>query len=202
MPELAALVGKAAEVAEITRQGIDGHIVWERGFAMRAKLLAGLRQSEVLRAARNLRPIPGAISFVRRLKEAGAKVALITGGPREVAESAMAMFDADAVYANEFIYEDGVFTGEVLLRVNPQRKGEIVRQLAAKWNAARHEIVALGDGRMDVPLFSEADIRFGINSNGKLRDHVHLETTDYGEAERWLESIGYLTPKSVPESAG
>ena len=188
---------KEAAVAEITRQGIDGLIDWERGFALRAKMLAGLRHSDILRAARDLRPVPGAIGFVRRLKEVGAKVVLITGGPREEAESAMAMFDADAAFANEFIYEDGVFTGDVVIRVNPGRKGEIVRQLAAKWNVPKHEIVALGDGRMDMPLFAEADIRFGINSNGKLRDHVHLETADYGEAERWLESIGWLPPRVV-----
>ncbi len=185
-------MGKQGEVAEITRQGIDGRIDWEEGFAMRARFLAGLRQSEILQAARNLRPVPGAVEFLRRLKHAGAKIVLLTGGPREVAESAMALFHADAAFANEFVYDDGVFTGNVLVRTTPRKKGEIVRALAEKWNVLRDDILAIGDGRMDLPLFSEAGLRFGINTGGKLGDHVHREATDYGDAEEWLESIGWL----------
>lgn len=154
----------------------------------------------MLQVARALRPVPSAIEFVQLLKRAGAKVVLVTGGPREVAESAMALFDADATFANEFVYEDGVFTGDVIVRVNPARKGEIVRQLARKWGVRRDEIIAFGDGRMDLPLLTEAGIRFGINSNGQLGDHVHLETSDYQEAARWLEANGWL-PVTPPGRA-
>jgi len=196
LPELADLVGKTSEVMEITRQGIDGHIDWEEGFRRRARLLAGIRQSDVLRLARALRPVPGAVEIVRRLREAGARIVLVTGGPREVAESAMALFDTDIAFANEFVYDSGVFTGDVVVRVSPRLKGEIVRELARKWAVARDEILAFGDGRMDLPLLAEAGTRLGINTNGKLGGHVHLETTDYAEAERWLEASGWL-PRST-----
>ena len=106
-------MGKEAEVAAITRAGIDGRIDWEEGFRLRAQHLRGLNQAQILRAARDLRPIPGAKEFVAWLRRHSIRVVLVTGGPREVAESALALFDADAVYNNEFRYEDGVFTGEV-----------------------------------------------------------------------------------------
>lgn len=204
LPELADLVGKMAEVTEITRQGIDGQIDWEDGFRRRARLLAGIRQSDVLRLARALRPVPGAVEFVRRLREAGARIVLVTGGPREVAESAMALFDTDIAFANEFVYDSGVFTGEVVVRVSPQRKGEIVRELARRWAVDRDEILAFGDGRMDLPLLAEAGTRLGINSNGQLEGHVHLETSDYREAERWLEANGWLpsAPSGGPSTDG
>ena len=191
-------------MSEITRQGIDGRIDWEEGFRRRARLLAGIRQSDILQLARALRPVPGAIEFVQRLKRAAAKIVLVTGGPREVAESAMALFDADAAFANEFVYEDGMFTGDVIVRVNPPRKGEIARELARKWGVRRDEIVAFGDGRMDLPLLTEAGIRLGINSNGQLEGHVHLETSDYREAERWLEANGWLpsAPSGGPSTDG
>src|SRR5205807_2620160 len=64
LPELAALIGKEAEVAAITRAGIDGHIDWEERFRMRAERLRGLTQAQILRAARELRPMPGAREFV------------------------------------------------------------------------------------------------------------------------------------------
>jgi len=60
LPELAALLGKEEEVAAITQAGIDGHIDWEEGFRMRAQRLRGLTRAQILRAARELRPMPGA----------------------------------------------------------------------------------------------------------------------------------------------
>lgn len=194
LPELAALMGKEAEVAAITQLGIDGKIDWEAGFRQRARLLRGLKQAQVLKAARELRPFPDATEFIRSLRAQGHKVALITGGPREVAESAMALFDADAVFSNEFVYEDGEFTGEVVVRVNAATKGEIVRDLAARWRVSREEIVAVADGLMDVPLLSEANVRLGMNSDGKLQGHVHFEASSFDEAHRWLLKTGALTP--------
>jgi len=186
LPELATIVGKEAEVAAITRAGIDGRIDWEMGFRARAERLRGLTQAQVLRAARQLRPVPGAKEFVDWLHARASKVVLITGGPREVAESALELFEADAAFSNEFHYEDGVFTGSVTVRVSPQSKGAIVRGLATKWKIEKDEIVAVGDGVMDVPLLSEAGMRLAINSDGKLRDHVDFETSDFRDARRWL----------------
>src|SRR5439155_1029613 len=143
-PELATIVGKEAEVAAITRAGIDGRMDWEMGFRARAERLRGLTQAQVLRAARQLRPVPGAKEFVDWLHARASKVVLITGGPREVAESALELFEADAAFSNEFHYEDGVFTGSVTVRVSPQSKGAIVRGLATKWKIEKDEIDAVG----------------------------------------------------------
>ena len=192
LPELADLLGKEAEVAEITRAGIDGRIDWEEGFRMRAALLRGLSQAQVLRAARHLRPVPGAQEFVHWLRSQGNKVAIVTGGPREVAEAAMVLFEADAIFSNEFLFEAGTFTGDVRVHVSPRLKGEIVRGLAARWAVPKENILAFGDGLMDVPLLAEAGVRMGINSNGKLRDHVDFEPRDYVDARQWLVDRGAL----------
>ena len=57
---------------------------------------------------------------------------------------------------------------------------------AARWGARKEDILAFGDGLMDVPLLSEAGVRMGINSNGKPRDHVDYEPRDYVAARQWL----------------
>lgn len=130
--------------------------------------------------------MPGAKAFVDWLRGRDHKIVLVTGGPREVAESALALFDADAVFSNEFRYEVGVFTGDVTIRVSPRTKGEIVRGLAAKWRIPKEDILAVADGIMDLALLNEAGLRLGINSDGKLRDHVDFEASDFHEAQRWL----------------
>jgi phosphoserine phosphatase len=112
----------------------------------------------------------------------------------------MAFFEADAVYSNEFVYEDGVFTGDVVVNVSPRTKGEIVRTLMAKWGIRKEDVLAFADGLMDVPLLSEAGVRLGIRSEGRLREHVDFETSDYGEAHEWLEKRGSLKPPKPPET--
>ena len=173
-------------MAALTRAGIDGRIDWEEGFRKRADSLRGLTQAQILRAARKLRPMPGAREFVDWLRERDHKIVLVTGGPREVAEAALALFDADAAFSNEFHYEVGIFTGDVTIRVSPRTKGEIVRDLAAKWAIPKEEILAVADGMMDLTLLQEAGTRLGINSDGKLRDHVDFEAPNFHEARRWL----------------
>lgn len=199
LPELASLLGKEDEVAEITQAGIDGRIDWEQGFRMRAQLLGGLTQAQVLRAARHLRPVPGAQEFVHWLRSQGNKVAIVTGGPREVAEAAMVHFEADAIFSNEFVYETGTFTGDVRVLVSPRLKADIVRGLASRWRVPREDILAFGDGLMDVPLLREAGVRMGINSNGKLRDHVDFEPRDYVDARQWLVDKGALHATKAEE---
>jgi phosphoserine phosphatase len=194
LPELAALLGKETVVAEITRAGIDGRIDWEEGFRKRAQHLRGLTRAQILRAAQQLRPMPGAKEFVSWLQAQASKIVLVTGGPREVADSALALFEADTAFSNEFHYEDGIFTGTVTVHVSPRRKGEIVRELAAKWGIRKEDIFAFGDGMMDVPLLAEAGTRLAINSHGKLRDHVDFEPSDFQDAQRWLIDQGSFSP--------
>lgn len=58
--------------------------------------------------------------------------------------------------------------------------------LAASGNGALLTRLAVGDGAMDLPLLAAAGLRLAINSEGKLRDHVDFETSDFREAQRWL----------------
>ena len=96
-----------------------------------------------------------------------------------------------------------MFTGRVTIRVSPHRKGEIVRGLASRWRIPKEEIVAIGDGMMDLPLFMAAGTSLGINSHGKLKEHVDFETSDFHEARRWL--VGQRRKSETPppsDSAG
>ncbi len=104
----------------------------------------------------------------------------------------MVLFEADAIFSNEFVYEAGAFTGDVRVQVSPRLKGDIVRGLASRWGVSKENILAFGDGLMDVPLLAEAGVRMGINSNGKLKDHVDFEPRDYVDARQWLVDKGAL----------
>lgn len=192
LPELAALVGVEEEVRRITRLGIDGAMDWEEGFRRRARLLTGLDRREVEARARHLRLVPGALGFVKSLKGRGHRVGLVTGGPQEMARVASRLFGADEAVANEFLYEDGRFTGDVVVRVTPATKGTHALLMAERLGVAPGDTVAFADGVMDRELLRSAGVALGVNSAGKLAPWVHYEIRDFDEAYRWLRDAGHI----------
>ena len=186
LPDLARLVGQEGEVRRITRLGVEGRIDWEEGFRQRASFLAGVSRADVLKAAADVRLVPGALDFVRSIRGRGHPVGLITGGPSEIAESASRLFGADRAVSNDFIYDGETFTGEVEVRVSPATKGALSLQMAESVGVSPADIVAFADGVMDQGMLAEAGVSIAINSDGTLRDAVDHEAADFEDAYRWL----------------
>lgn len=192
LPELARLVGREEEVRRITRLGVEGKIDWEEGFRQRVAFLTGISREDVHKAAADLRPVPGALGFVRSIRRRGHPIGLITGGPAEIAQSASLLFGADRAVSNDFVYDGERFTGEVEVRVSPATKGELALQMAESVGASPNDIVAFADGVMDQAMLAEAGMSIAINSNGTLRDAVDYEAVDFEDAYRWLQERGVL----------
>ena len=186
LPDLARLVGQEEEVRRITKLGVEGRIDWEEGFRQRASFLAGVSRRDVQKAAADLRPVPGALGFVKSIRGHGHPVGLITGGPFEIAESASRLFGADRAVSNDFIYDGETFTGEVEVRVSPATKGALALQMAGSVGVSPGNIVAFADGVMDRGMLAEAGMSIAINSNGTLRHAVDYEAADFEDAYQWL----------------
>ncbi len=192
LPELAQLVGRQDEAQRITKLGIEGKINWVDGFRQRARLLTGITAEQILEQARHVRLVPGALGFVKSLKGRGHKVALITGGPSEIAKEATQLFGADMCVSNDFLYEDGRFTGEVVARVTPSTKGLYALEMAKAVGVEPEDVVAFADGAMDIGLLKAAGIAMAVNSRGRLSEWVDYEVKDFEEAYRWLVNEGVI----------
>ncbi|MFQ5907836.1 MAG: HAD family hydrolase [Thermoplasmata archaeon] len=192
LPDLAKLVGREEEVGRITKLGVEGRIDWEEGFRERASFLAGVTREDVENLADDLRLVPGALGFVKSIRGRGHPVALITGGPSEIATSASRQFGADLTVSNHFLYDENTFTGRVAVRVNPSTKGGLALLMAKSLGVAREDIIAFADGVMDLGLLTEAGVSVAINSGGRLRDAVDYEATDFDDVYQWLSERGIL----------
>ncbi|MFQ5838523.1 MAG: HAD family hydrolase [Thermoplasmata archaeon] len=192
LPELAKLVGRKEEVERITRLGVEGQIDWVEGFRQRTRYLAGITRDDVLRSARDLRLVPGALGFVKSLRGKGHGLGFITGGPSELAWEAGNLFGADRTVSNDFIYEDDRFTGEVVVRVTPSTKGTFALRMAEALGVEPRDIVAFADGVMDVGLLEAAGVAVAVNADGRLRGSVNYEVRDFEEAYRWLLADGLI----------
>ena len=86
----------------------------------------------------------------------GLATALISTGLTLLTDRIAAEFGVDYAVANRLITADGVFTGGVEIAVPHDGKGKELIRFARQVGVAPAEIIAVGDGTSDIPMFREA----------------------------------------------
>jgi phosphoserine phosphatase len=170
--ELGDLAGRKAEIAAITGQAMRGEIAdYRESLRRRVALLAGQPESALETVyAERLRLTPGAEALVRRCKEAGIKLLLVSGGFGQFTERLKARLGIDYTLFNTLEIRDGRLTGALV--------GEIVDAdaKAAKFDAVRRELgasreqtVAIGDGANDLKMMAEAGLSVAFRAKPVVR---------------------------------
>ena len=92
---------------------------------------------------------PGVPTGLRRLRELGLKVALLSTGLTILTDRIQREFALDRSLANELVSRDGVLTGRVDVRVEDGGKGEGLQLLAEQTGIPVEQMVGVGDGGND-----------------------------------------------------
>jgi phosphoserine phosphatase len=95
----------------------------------------------------------------RRLK---LKTALISTGLTLLTDRIAADFGVDYAAANRLIIADGVFTGGVDILVPHDGKGTELIRFAGRVGVSPSEVIAVGDGTSDIPMFEAAGYAVGF----------------------------------------
>ncbi len=88
--------------------------------------------------------------------------ALISTGLTLLTDRISADFSVDYAAANRLTIRDGVFTGGVEILVPDDGKGRELLRFARRVGIAPAEIIAVGDGSSDIPMFREAGYAVGF----------------------------------------
>jgi len=128
-------------------------------------LMRGLRMDDLLQLFRRLPLMPGAKELVRRLKEAGYLVALISSGlPRRLVQDLASRLGADFAVGLSVEVVDGWLTGRVRGDVaKPDGKAVALRKLMKRLNVSRRDCVVVADDRNNLPMFPMCRVRIGFN---------------------------------------
>lgn len=168
--ELAAEAGVQAEVAEITRQAMEGRLDFEMALRQRVSRLAGLSLDRVARAGERLKLTPGAEETVRTLKELGYRVAAISGGFDVFVDPLKERLGLDYAHSNRLEVADGKLTGRLVGPVvDARRKAALLTELAATEQIPLEMVVSIGDGANDIPMLQAAGLGIAFGSRDKTR---------------------------------
>jgi phosphoserine phosphatase len=163
--ELGKLAGVGEEMAEITRQAMNGDIDFKPALLKRVKLLKGLPVESLHELSNSLPLTPGAETLVNILKHLGYKIALVSGGFQFFIDKIRDNYGLDYGFANQLKIENGLVSGELEGQIiDAEAKEKTLLSLAEKEGFSLRQVVAVGDGANDIKMLARAGLGIAFNA--------------------------------------
>jgi len=169
--ELAKEAGVDKEVAQLTERAMNGEISFKEALEERVRLLKGLPVEVLENIYSRIKLTEGAKELVRSLKEAGYKVAVVSGGFSYFTDRLKEELGLDYAFGNELEIKDGRLTGRIKGRIiDAREKARIVEEIARKEGISPENVVAVGDGANDRLMIERAGLGIAFNAKEILKD--------------------------------
>ena len=193
--EIADVVGRKAEVDEITEAAMRGEIAdYKDSLRRRVAMLAGARVDALQRVYdERLRLNPGVEAFVQACQAAGLKTLLISGGFTFFSERIRHRLKLDFARANTLGEANGRLTGTLFDRpwgdiVDGAEKKRVLLEVAELMGIETAQTIAVGDGANDLPMMEAAGLSIAYHPKPAVRARAMI-TIDQGGMDRALEAF-------------
>lgn len=190
--EIAAAVGKKAEVAAITEAAMRGEITdFKESLIRRVALLAGT-PFEAVEHLRDHMPLnPGAERMVRTARAAGLKTIVVSGGFTIFTDELQRQLGFDYTRSNVLEVDGGRLTGRLVSQpwgdiCDGVEKRRMVEAVCEVHGYSPKQAITMGDGSNDLLMMSVAGLPVAYHAKPKVRDAA-LVAIDEGGLDSLLE---------------
>lgn len=129
-----------------------------------ALLWAGMEAVEMEGIVKGLAYRDGIGELFMQLKKRNLTPGLISTGLTLLTDRIAGDFDVGYSVANSLLLNDGVMTGGVEIAVGHNEKGAALCEFADSVGVDPSEVIAVGDGTSDIPMFKEAGYSVGFGN--------------------------------------
>jgi len=193
--EIADIVGRKAEVAEITEAAMRGEIAdYKDSLRRRVALLAGVPEAALQKVYdERLRLNPGVEAFVAACRAAGLKTLLVSGGFTFFSERIRQRLQLDFARANTLGVANGRLTGTLFDRpwgdiVDGAEKRRVLLEVCELMGIGPEQAIAVGDGANDLPMMRAAGLSIAFRPKPAVLEQAMLSITT-GGMDRALELL-------------
>jgi len=193
--EIADVVGRKAEVAEITEAAMRGEIAdYKDSLRRRVALLAGVPEAALHKVyEERLQLNPGVEAFVAACRAAGLKTLLVSGGFTFFSERIRQRLQLDFARANTLGVARGKLTGTLFDRpwgdiVDGAEKKRVLLEVCELMGITTAQAIAVGDGANDLPMMKAAGLSIAYHPKPAVLEQAMLSITR-GGMDRALELL-------------
>ena len=193
--EIADVVGRKVEVAEITEAAMRGEIAdYKDSLHRRVALLAGVPEAALQKVyEERLQINPGVETFVAACRAAGLKTLLVSGGFTYFSERIRRRLQLDFARANTLGVAHGRLTGTLFDRpwgdiVDGAEKRRVLLEVCELMGISTEQAIAVGDGANDLPMMKAAGLSIAYRPKPAVLEQAMLSITS-GGMDRALELL-------------
>lgn len=172
--EIADHMGIKPQVAAITEAAMRGELDFAGSLTKRVALLKGLDVVALESVYRErLRLNPGGTDMLSGLKQAGIKIALVSGGFTFFTDKLQTRYELDFARANTLDITADKLTGRVLGEIiGAEQKAAFLSELCRKLDIHPHQVVAMGDGANDLLMMQRAGLSIAYHAKPKVQSQA------------------------------
>jgi len=197
--EIAAAVGRKAEVSAITEAAMRGEIAdYKESLRQRVALLRGVTMADLEEIyTQRLQLNPGAAELVTACKAAGLKTLLVSGGFTFFSNRIRERLGIDFARSNVLEVQSGPNCGQLTGRMVDQPWGDIcdgaekrrtLLEVSTLLGLEPSQCIAVGDGANDLPMMGAAGLSVAYHAKPKVREQA-MVSIESGGLDRLLEVL-------------
>ncbi|MBA1337040.1 MAG: Phosphoserine phosphatase [Firmicutes bacterium] len=186
---LCRLNNRHQEAKEIEEKEDLGELSWIEADHRKAKLLEGLEVSRIKdNFDKYIKVIHNLDMVLRKLRDTGFKVILVTAGLVQVAEEFSAVHPFDKVYGSNYEVIEGKFTGRIIKHLGDKGKLSSVIDFCEFCKISIDEVISIGDSASDLEVFKHSGKSIAINYSKKLvgKADAYIETENLEEILKFI----------------
>ena len=182
---LASYAGKSQIASEITKKAMAGEMDFNHSLNSRVSLLAGLDESVLINARKQITFTTGGQALVEQLHKLGHEVGVVSGGFIDVIEPILHSLKVDFYRANKLEIQDGKLTGKLVGKIiDSDEKANALQEFANLAGVDLQQTVAIGDGANDLKMIQTAGLGIAFNAKPKV-----IESADSTISFRDLSAV-------------
>lgn len=155
-----------------------------------AKLSKGFTKKEFLEIFRTVPLRDHAKDVIKELKNKKIKTAIVTDSYQFLADDLKQRLGTDYAFGNNLVTNGDIITGELVMQ-NKDLAGEfytgriysickscVLDQLCEELGITEKEVIAVGDGRIDIGMIKKAGLGIAINALEEVQKNADVVTND------------------------